>query len=595
MAIYHCSVQVASRSTGRSSVGMASYRSGEKIEDKRTGEVYDYTRKHTDGSEILAPENAPDWARDRAELWNQVEQSEKRKDSQVCREVEVSIPQELTDPERRQLIRDFAQNQFVDKGMIADVSFHNMNDENPHAHIMLTTRNIDENGFGQKNRDWNQKALLEQWRDEWGKHANRALEKAGHDIRIDHRSLAAQGIKREPQIHLGPNVSKMETPNISKAGTQEKKPIRTERGDQWTQIDKRNEQLKEPKELTNGRDRSDEASQDSGAVRNRDHAAVSGDRDSARGSSPKREEPEKPNSRHDGKDGSRTAETGKDPQLGRDSSRENGNKLHKPDKEATRSSQEFQPKNVDADSSNKLDVRSSGRAHALDLSEPIPKREERSQPVERDGLNLQPATPSGEKAISATDGLARTQDPTTGTQVNPAQARVEALELPLKAEYMALKAQKKELPTLSDKHCGIDNRLRKIEDEVYKLRHGERSELGNQSKKLGNQEYKLHEAHKAIKDFGKRHPEIGVKSPATRQTLGNMSSGEMKAFSNTLGEAANQLQTLSSKLDKVKSGDLVGEAKDQIMNSAKQAVFKAVPALAAASQLAKTMDLGMDR
>jgi len=403
MAIYHCSVKVASRSTGRSSVGMASYRSGEKIADLRTGEVYDYTRKRTDGNEILAPENSPDWVMDRSQLWNHVEQGEKRKDAQVCREVEVSLPKELGDQERRGLIREYAKEQFVSKGMVADVSFHNMKGENPHAHIMLTMRDIDENGFGQKNRDWNKKEMLEQWRDEWGKHANHALERSGHDSRIDHRSLVAQKIEREPQVHLGPNVAQMEA-----------RGIRTNRGTQAMEIDGRNEQRERSKELPHERDRSPKTSQERGPDRGRVRADVSGDRGPERGSRPQRREPEGPNSRNDGKDGSRAGAAGGDAQSSRESSQRDGG-----------SRRELQPENV-APGSGELDRRSSsGRTHNLDLAKSIPKREDRSQPVGRGGLNLQQPAPGPEKAVPAPDGLARSQERTTPVDAGPARAAAE--------------------------------------------------------------------------------------------------------------------------------------------------------------------------
>jgi ribosomal protein L15 len=146
------------------------------------------------------------------------------------------------------------------------------------------------------------------------------------------------------------------------------------------------------------------------------------------------------------------------------------------------------------------------------------------------------------------------------------------------------------------------SRQTQIKDDIYKIRHGERSELGNYSDKhrLGHQEHKLHEAHKAINEYGKLHPETGVKSPATRDVLKNMDQGTLKEFSKTLNEAASQLQTVSRTLNRLKEGDLVGEMKGQLKSSAEQAVFKAVPALATASKIIQTvqqkiLDLGMSR
>lgn len=206
MAIYHLSAKPISRATGRSATGAAAYRAGEKITDERTGLVFDYTRKQgVDHTEIMAPNDAPGWAHDRAKLWNAVEHSEKRRDSQVAREIEVALPIELSLDQQRELLREFVKSQFVSEGMVADFAIHHSNGNNPHCHIMLTTRDIGPEGFGQKNRDWNSKDLLEQWREKWAEHSNRALESAGFEARIDHRSLEEQGITdRAPSTHLGP-------------------------------------------------------------------------------------------------------------------------------------------------------------------------------------------------------------------------------------------------------------------------------------------------------------------------------------------------------------------------------------------------------
>lgn len=210
MAIYHLCAKVLSRSAGRSSTAAAAYRAGSKIGDARTGQIFDFSRKSgVDFTEILAPANAPDWVFKRSALWNAVEISEKRKDSQVCREVEVSLPVELTFDQQRELVRGFANSQFVNVGMVADIAIHHAKGQNPHAHILLTMRDIGQDGFGQKNRAWNDKALLEGWRERWQHHVNRALEHAGHGdgVRVDHRTLEAQGLNREPTRHLGPAAS----------------------------------------------------------------------------------------------------------------------------------------------------------------------------------------------------------------------------------------------------------------------------------------------------------------------------------------------------------------------------------------------------
>ena len=186
-----------SRSQGRSVTAASAYRVAERIEDRRTGLTFDYAAKGgVDHTEILAPDHAPDWVRDRSELWNRVEESETRKNSQVAREVRVALPDELTHAQRVALVRDYAQTQFVDRGMVADIALHapgRAGDErNHHAHILLTTREVDADGFTTKNRDWNKVEVLEGWREAWARDSNAALERAGVEDRVDHRTLVAQ-------------------------------------------------------------------------------------------------------------------------------------------------------------------------------------------------------------------------------------------------------------------------------------------------------------------------------------------------------------------------------------------------------------------
>jgi hypothetical protein len=186
-----------SRSQGRSVTAASAYRVAERIEDRRTGLIFDYAAKGgVDHTEILAPDHAPDWVRDRSELWNRVEESETRKNSQVAREVRVALPDELTHAQRVALVRDYAQTQFVDRGMVADIALHapgrEGDERNHHAHILLTTREVDADGFTTKNRDWNKVEVLEGWREAWARDSNAALERAGVEDRVDHRTLVAQ-------------------------------------------------------------------------------------------------------------------------------------------------------------------------------------------------------------------------------------------------------------------------------------------------------------------------------------------------------------------------------------------------------------------
>ena len=208
MAIYHLTVKTLGRTKNHKAVAAAAYRSGTKLQDQRYDMVHDYTKKSgIVHSEILTPENTPSWASDREKLWNEVEATEKRKDAQVAREVEFALPRELTTDENLELSRQFVREEMVSRGMVADLAIHARNSTdgqgNPHAHVMLTMRRINSDGFGPKERDWNKTELVEAWRSRWAALCNTALENAGVDARIDHRTLEAQGIMREPTVHLG--------------------------------------------------------------------------------------------------------------------------------------------------------------------------------------------------------------------------------------------------------------------------------------------------------------------------------------------------------------------------------------------------------
>lgn len=218
MAIYHLSAKVHTRASGASAVAAAAYRAREHLVDARTGEAHDYQRRGgVDGAEIHAPDDAPAWALDRSQLWNEVEAAERRKDAQVAREVVVALPVELNQQQRRTLVREFVRDEFTARGMVADVAFHGGRSHNPHAHVLLTTRRIGPDGFGKKERAWNDRALMKTWREEWGAYANRELDAAGRPERIDHRTLEAQrdeaielgdlenaiDLDRDPQIHIG--------------------------------------------------------------------------------------------------------------------------------------------------------------------------------------------------------------------------------------------------------------------------------------------------------------------------------------------------------------------------------------------------------
>lgn len=213
MAIYHFSGTIIARSQGRSSIAASAYRAGEKLVDEQLGLTYDYSKKQdVVHSEILLPDNAPETLKDRQTLWNTVEKTEKRKDAQLAREFTISLPRELTIEQNKTLIVEFVQSEFVDKGMIADICLHNDlmpdGERQPHAHVMLTLREVSKEGFEQKVRQWNDKANLLAWREAWANTANRHLALQGFDKQIDHRSYAEQGIELEPQHKIGASIAK---------------------------------------------------------------------------------------------------------------------------------------------------------------------------------------------------------------------------------------------------------------------------------------------------------------------------------------------------------------------------------------------------
>jgi hypothetical protein len=210
MAIFHSSLQVISRGQGKSCVAAAAYRAGEKLYDERQELNHDYSKKQGVESEIMAPANSPEWVYDRQKLWNEVDQAETRCNSRTARELNIALPVELSKDQQKELVREYVKENFVNKGMVADVCFHFNDEHNPHFHVMLTTREITQEGFTKKNREWDKKENATIWREHWAKQANKALEKAGCEERIDHRSYREQGIDQVPTIHLGKTSSEMQ-------------------------------------------------------------------------------------------------------------------------------------------------------------------------------------------------------------------------------------------------------------------------------------------------------------------------------------------------------------------------------------------------
>jgi Ti-type conjugative transfer relaxase TraA len=214
MAIYHFSAKVVSRGGGSSAVAAAAYRSADRLYDERLDRHHDFSNKTgVVHSEVMLPEGAPEEWRDRAKLWNDVEAVEVRKDAQLAREIEFAIPREMSQADGIQLARDFVQREFVDRGMVADLNVHwDVGPDGlakPHAHVMLAMREVGENGFGPKVREWNRTELLTHWREAWAEHVNGRLAQLDIDARIDHRSLEAQGIDLEPQNKIGPAAARM--------------------------------------------------------------------------------------------------------------------------------------------------------------------------------------------------------------------------------------------------------------------------------------------------------------------------------------------------------------------------------------------------
>ena len=253
MAIYHLSVKIIGRSSGKSAIASAAYRSGEKLHDNTNNKTYNYMKKSDiDFCEILLPENAPQEFSDRETLWNNVELSEKNSNAQLAREIEFSLPTELNFEEQKKLAHNFALS-FVKEGMCVDLAFHNKKG-NPHCHMMLTMKSLDSQGkwqsknkvsyeldkngnkipvldkFGQQKigergrklwkrikvstNDWDNRGKVEEWRSRWSDMANKALEREGKTQRIDHRSFARQGIDLIPTIHLGQAAHALEKQGI---------------------------------------------------------------------------------------------------------------------------------------------------------------------------------------------------------------------------------------------------------------------------------------------------------------------------------------------------------------------------------------------
>ena len=264
MTSSHFSVSSVRRSRQQSAVAKAAYQSRECLFSEADNEKKDYHKKAGDilAKGIILPYNAPAEYRDRQTLWNAVEKNEKRCDSRLAQTIVMALPEELPKTEYEELIRSYCKEQFVSKGMIADYAIHDNEDSNPHAHIMLTLRTIDENGawrskchrvydldengeriklpsgkykhHDEYTAEWSSREIVGIWRTAWADAVNRCFEKNGIDRGIDLTSYEAQGIEELPTVHLGPAATALET-----------KDIRTELGDYNRQITAFNEESAE--------------------------------------------------------------------------------------------------------------------------------------------------------------------------------------------------------------------------------------------------------------------------------------------------------------------------------------------------------------
>jgi hypothetical protein len=233
MASFHLSVKTVKRSAGRSATAAAAYRSASIIECDREGRMHDYTAKRgVEACFILAPEGAPEWAQDRAALWNSAEARETRSNSVTAREWELALPSEISDAARIDIARAFAQALVERYGVAADVAIHAPHREgdqrNHHAHILTTTRTLSAEGLTDKTRILDAASTggpeIEAMRGVWAELQNHALELAGQEERVDHRSLEvqrdaalslgdtlkAEELDREPELKLGPAANAIE-------------------------------------------------------------------------------------------------------------------------------------------------------------------------------------------------------------------------------------------------------------------------------------------------------------------------------------------------------------------------------------------------
>lgn len=239
----HFDVSIVCRSKGQSAVASAAYQSGSKLYDEYSLSWKNYTHKdEIIFEQILLPEKAPPEYSDRQTLWSSVEVNERNWNAQLARKIRMALPKEVPLEQYQDMVKEYCMEQFVSKGMICDIAIHDKGDGNPHAHLLLTMRSLDENGKwnpkskkvyildenGEKIRlpsgnyktrkenftDWDNRDNCEIWRQAWSDIQNKYLEANGRDERVDLRSYERQGIDKIPMIHEGPAVSAMERKGV---------------------------------------------------------------------------------------------------------------------------------------------------------------------------------------------------------------------------------------------------------------------------------------------------------------------------------------------------------------------------------------------
>ncbi|KRO02561.1 nickase [Ligilactobacillus pobuzihii] len=236
MAIFHMSFQNISAGKMRSAVASASYRSGDKLFSDKEGKTYSYARDVKPEAFILTPKNAPDWAKDRQKLWNEVEKKDRKANSRYAKEFNVALPVELSEQDQKDLLTKYVQENFVNPGMVADVAIHRDHPDNPHAHVMLTNRPFNPDGtWGQKTKteyildshgnktktpagnvrnrkiwlvDWDKKEKITEWRHNWATAVNQVLEAKNLPDLISEKSYEEQGIDEVATQHEGINSQK---------------------------------------------------------------------------------------------------------------------------------------------------------------------------------------------------------------------------------------------------------------------------------------------------------------------------------------------------------------------------------------------------